>query len=222
MVVQQFDSLSEAREYIAKLSNEVKKVDGFRFTHIDKDLLSTEYFSFISGNRKYEIELLEYPDRFTVWINDYFIDKLVEACQNNDLVQFEVEIKEPHSDRAIILAFKSCIYHDNFEMVKKFIEYGMFTENTMKESPLRTATIHDSYNCFFYLLEHVSRYNDLLAQILHNNAKKILRRILENNHLKEMILAEPFISNDWVSRLVAKKSNEAIELYKEYHRSKDD
>ena len=211
-----FDTIENARDFVNQKTRDWEVLETKVAFAIVDNLINQEHYSFrdTTNNLRYDISIFQYSDQCEVQISWFKYNNLVEACKKEDMNAFNEEILLSHSEKAIILAFKYAIYNDNIEMVERFVVHKLITDQTMKESPLRTATIHDSYNCFFYLLDHFIKSNDLLAQILWNNARMILEKINETDNWRKIVLAEPYKSHDWVTYLLAKKSNETIDFYK--------
>ena len=216
-IVKKFNSISEAKDFVNHKSKDWTKIDcKIRFM-IDDKIVTQEHLTFEDKNSRtqYNISIIEYLDFTEVHENSFSYNDLVLSCINEDMESFNNALLLPQTNKAIILAFKHAIYNDNLEMVSKFLKNDLINQDMMgNESPLRTATIHDSKECFFYLLDFFEKHNDVLAQILWNNAKKTLEKINGSTFWRNMIFVEPYTTDNWVYYLLEKKSNEAIELYK--------
>jgi len=211
-----FFEIEEARDFVKEISKDWTKVDSKVVLNIDEKIINQEHFTFkdTKYRMQYNISILEYYDFIEVHESSFRYNNLVLACENEDIETFNEELLKPQTQKSIILAFKYAIYNDNLEMVKTFVERNLITDETMRESPLRTATIKDSKNAFFYLIEIFTKESDLIAQILWNNAKVILEKINESESWKNIIFIEPYLSHHWVHYLLEKKSNETIDFYK--------
>lgn len=211
-----FDTIENARDFVNEISRDWEVLETRVVVKIKDNIINQEHFSFRDATNRlhYDISIFQYTCQSEVQISNFKYNNLVVVCENEDLETFNEEILLEHSEKAIILAFKHAIYNDNIIMVRTFVERNLITDETMRESPLRTATIWDSQNSFFYLIERFTKNSDLIAQILWNNAKGILEKINESDYWKNEIFVEPYISHHWVYSLLENKSNETIDFYK--------
>jgi hypothetical protein len=211
-----FDTIENARDFVKEKSRDWEILESRVLYTIKDNIINQEHFSFrdVTNKLHYDISIFQYADKSEVKISSFKYNKLVTACQNDDLETFNKEILLDHSENAFILAFRHAIFNDNIVMARTFVERKLITDETMKESPLRTATLFDSQNCFFFLFERFTKKSDLIAQILWNNAKGILEKINKSDYWKNEIFVEPYISHNWVYYLLEKKSNETIDFYK--------
>jgi hypothetical protein len=217
-----FDTIENANNFVNEKTRDWEVLETKVAFAIKDNLINQEHFSFRDTTNKlhYDISIFQYTDQCEVQISWFKYNNLVLACENEDMETFNEEILLEHSEKAIIVAFKNAIFKDNIEMVRTFVERKLITDKTMRESPLRTATIKDSKNVFFYLIGLFTKESDLIAQILWNNAKGILEKINEGESWRNIIFVEPYISHYWVHYLLEKKSNETIDFYKniiKYH-----
>jgi hypothetical protein len=211
-----FDTIENARGFVNEKSRDWEILESRVLFTIKDNIIYQEHFSFrdVTNKLHYDISIFQYAGKSEVKISSFKYNKLVTACQNDDLETFNKEILLDHSENAFIISFKHAIFNDNIVMARTFVERKLITDETMKESPLRTATLFDSQNCFFFLFERFTKKSDLIAQILWNNAKGILEKINKSDYWKNKIFVEPYISHNWVYYLLEKKSNETIDFYK--------